>query len=316
MLAILIPIYNFDIRALVRNLHQQATDCSIPFEILCYDDDSLPGFKNKNRSIGDLEHVTYLELNENAGRSKIRNMLAEAAQYEQLLFMDCDSKTASSHYIRTYIEHLGEHLVYGGRVYEANPPEDPSEYLRWYYGTQREMIDCKTRQMNPYKHFMTNNFVIPRKVYLNIKLDESLIGYGHEDTLFGLELKRQNIRIRHIDNPLYHIGLEGAGEFLEKTKEGVSNLLRLIQQGQLSKDIKIYRYYKRIKKLGMRGAILKSFLKNEHKVIANLMSDQPNLKRFDFYKLGYLLALDDKTDKPKEKGRNRIRIGKSKPNRG
>lgn len=293
MLSILIPVYNFDVGDLVADLHRQCTKCEIDFEILCYDDASLSGFQNKNRRLGEMKHVIYKEMDENLGRSKIRNLLAEDAQHDQLLFMDCDSKTVNEYYIQNYLEHLGDHLVYGGRAYESSPPDEPMLYLRWYYGTQREMIDFRQRQMKPYMNFMTNNFVIPRQTYLDIRLDETLEGYGHEDTLFGMELKDRNIKIKHIDNPLVHIGLEEAAEFIAKTKEGVRNLYGLIRKGKISpKEVKIYRYYRRLKKLGMNKTVLKSFNKNERKIVKNLNSKTPNLKRFDFFKLGYLLQLD------------------------
>ena len=55
MLSILIPTYNYNIEALVAELHAQSTACDIDFEILCYDD----GSKNLeliavNKSIDEL----------------------------------------------------------------------------------------------------------------------------------------------------------------------------------------------------------------------------------------------------------------------
>ena len=38
MLSILIPTYNYNVEALVAELHQQATDCQIDFEIIIGDD--------------------------------------------------------------------------------------------------------------------------------------------------------------------------------------------------------------------------------------------------------------------------------------
>ena len=40
MLSILIPTYNYDVEALVTELHAQSTACGVDFEILCYDDGS------------------------------------------------------------------------------------------------------------------------------------------------------------------------------------------------------------------------------------------------------------------------------------
>ena len=48
-------------------------------------------------------------------------------------------------------------------------------------------------------------------------------GYGHEDTLFAMELKRHGFAVTHIDNPLEHIGIEPVEEFLRKSANGVTN---------------------------------------------------------------------------------------------
>ncbi|MBK9012976.1 MAG: hypothetical protein IPM82_02230 [Saprospiraceae bacterium] len=66
---------------------------------------------------------------------------------------------------------------------------------------------------------MTNNFLIPRQLFLEIQFDETLRQYGHEDTLFGMELARRQVPIVHIDNPLEHIGLEPVDVFLRKTEQ-------------------------------------------------------------------------------------------------
>lgn len=293
MISILIPIYNFDVTRLVSDLHQQAETLQVAFEIRCYDDGSSEAFKAKNREVRQLPHVQYEEMPENMGRSKIRNRLAEDAEYPQLLFMDCDSQVEDDQYLARYIKHAFDYgLVYGGRSYAPAPPEEPELYLRWYYGVEREVIAPEKRQQKPYNSFMTNNFLTPKKIFLTIRLNESLKGYGHEDTLFGIALQAKQIPIKHIDNPLRHIGLENSEEFLRKTKEGLKNLHLLIQQGQMDKNVKIYRYFRRLKKLGLGKATVRSFQKNEAKIEANLNSASPNLKRFDFYKLAHLIELD------------------------
>lgn len=293
MLSILIPVYNFDVTELVSSLHAQSIKCGIAFEILCYDDGSKDEFKQKNASIVGLENVNYVELPENLGRSKIRNRLADDAKYDQLLYMDCDSEVESEAFIQNYVSNANPNgIVYGGRSYAPNAPEDSTLYLRWYYGVEREVIAHTTRQQKPYQSFMTNNFLIAKAVYQSIRLDESLKGYGHEDTLFGIELKERKVPIKHIDNPLRHIGLETTDEFLEKTREGLRNLLFLIKQGKIDKGVKIYRYYRRLKRLGMTKMLWKSYKKNTEKIMTNLHSSNPNLKRFDFYKLAHLINLD------------------------
>jgi glycosyltransferase involved in cell wall biosynthesis len=92
MLSILIPVYNFDVTNFVTDLHTLCKQEKITFEIILFDDASNEDFKNKNRLLQKLPFVTYQELTQNIGRSAIRNKLAEAANYDFLMFVDCDSK--------------------------------------------------------------------------------------------------------------------------------------------------------------------------------------------------------------------------------
>ena len=66
MLSILIPTYNYNIEALVTELHTQAIACDIDFEILCYDDCSTNlDLIASNKSINLLKNTSYKVLNSN-----------------------------------------------------------------------------------------------------------------------------------------------------------------------------------------------------------------------------------------------------------
>ena len=91
MLSILIPTYNYNIEALVSELHAQSSACNIDFEILCYDDSSTNlEIIASNKTINLLKNTTYKFLDTNIGRSSIRNLLAKNAKFDLLLFLDAD----------------------------------------------------------------------------------------------------------------------------------------------------------------------------------------------------------------------------------
>lgn len=234
MLSILIPCYNFDVRPLVHRLHQQVLQLSVPAEIRCVEDASAPLFVQLNKSLQTLSHVHWEALPQNLGRSKIRNYLAQTAQYEFLLFMDSDSMPTRDDYLAHYVAHLPtKGVLYGGRSYAADPPTDPQLYFHWFYGTQREVQATAQRQQRPYHAFMTNNFLIPKTVFATIQFDESLTQYGHEDTLFGCALAQAAVPILHLSNPLQHIGLEPRDQFLNKSQMALQNLKQLYQSQKL-----------------------------------------------------------------------------------
>lgn len=301
MLSILIPVYNFNIVSLVTAVHNQATQACIPFEIIVLDDCSAELLRHQNKEIDNLPGVRFIELKENIGRARIRNRLAEMAVYANLLFMDCDSEVPSDQFLVNYLPYCDrEVVVCGGRIYQPDPPEEQEFMLRWLFGIRREQLPDVIRNRNPYRSFMTNNFLIPKPVLLQIQFDEGIVRYGHEDTLFGLELKKKGVRIRHIQNPLVHVGLEISWEFIRKTSEGIENLCMLLREGKILRedirDIKLLRAYNLLRSFRLERAYpaLYKFIGNP--VMKNLLGSNPSIFAFDLYKLSIFtnLMLKDK----------------------
>lgn len=297
MLSILIPIFNFDVRPLVSDLHDQCEAAGVAYEIICFDDGSTADFKQKNQTIWKRPNVIYREMPQNLGRSAIRNALGRAARFEYLLFMDCDSRVVSSSFIQNYLQNATPNtLVYGGRCYADHPPADLALRFHWHYGRQREQSSAAERSRAPYHGFMTNNFLIPRAIFLDILFDESLRQYGHEDTLFGLELAHRKIPIQHIDNPLEHIGLEPVAVFLRKTEQGLENLARLKQEGKPI-ETRLLTLFERCQNWGITlllRQVLKAF---KPLIVSQLNSSRPSLILFDFFKLAQLSSCTLKSTK-------------------
>ena len=290
MISVLIPIYNFDIRPLVAELYEELTEMGIDFEIRCYDDASYFDFKMINQRVAAYPHVIYKELEDNIGRSKIRNLLASEAAYENLLFLDCDSQCAETNFIQTYLSYRDENAVIcGGRKYATEPPADVNLMLHWKYGVEKESIDLATRAKKPYKSFMSNSFMIPKKLFNDIKFNEEITGYGHEDTIFGLDLKARKIPIIHIDNPISHLGLKTAHHFLESAHHAVKNLAKLYRQNKVDSSIKLVKAYKTICLLGLKNKIRKKLDRDRNFFINQLHTSHPDLKKLDKLKLLWLI---------------------------
>ncbi len=297
MFSVLIPVYNFDIRALTKELRKQLEKEKVSYEIILLDDESDEKFKILNREISGLKNVLYAEEKVNIGRSRIRNKLAGLAKYSYLLFLDCDSGIPASNFISNYLNTAKRHpVINGGRVYQNQSPAAELFALHWLYGKKREQNSAKNRNHSPNKSFQTNNFLITKDLFDKIKFNEEIIGYGHEDTLFGYELAKRNINILHIDNPVIHLGLESNEVFLKKTREGVKNLVRIKRlnrnEKRLIKDIALLDYYKHVEQLKLTHLIEILYKRNEHRLRRNLLSKHPNLILFDLYKLGYLCSLN------------------------
>jgi len=297
MISICIPVFRFDVTPLVNQLVHQANELNLDYEIVLIDDGSKDASVNVNAKLAEWPHVRWEALPHNVGRSRIRNLLAEQAQYPYLLYMDCDSAVPNENYLKQYVAALNpDVLLYGGRVYEVQPPQNPDFILHWTYGINREQSTAEQRKAAPYKSFMTNNFVVPKTIFQSIKLDETLRGYGHEDTLFGKELKERNIPILHMNNPLIHIGLETGQEFLKKTEEGIQNLALLIKRGEMDKDVKLYRYYLHVKNFQGLKLLKGQFKRRKSSLEKNLLSEKPSLQKFDLFKMGLLAQALEKLE--------------------
>ena len=290
MLSILIPIYNYDVRHLVGELQRQAEELSLTYEICLLDDASTLIFQQRNRELTGKPHIRYEELPQNIGRSAIRNRLVAIARYDYLLLMDCDSGVVMPNYVQTYLQHLQPNrLLYGGRTYLPKPPSDRNYLLHWHYGRQREQQDVKHRQEEPYHSFMSNNFLIPSQIFASITFNEQIRTYGHEDTLFGMELAKKGVEILHLNNPLLHLGLETNLVFLQKTEMAVLNLARLHREKH-PLNTRLSKIYYSLNQWGLTLPV--GFLLRPMRpfFVAQLTRRaRPNLCYLDLYKLSFFI---------------------------
>ena len=296
MLSILIPTYYYNATDLVRGIHRQAVKTSINFEILLLINGSDEKSVELHRPLEELKGVKILELPTMAVRSVARNFLAGQAKYDYLLFMDCDSEPVDSRFIERYLPYFkGDNIVVcGGTAYKKQKPPANS-YLRWAYGVNTEEKSAEVRNTKPNAQFSTFNFLIAKKLFMSIRFNELLKNYGHEDTIFGLELKEQGVKIIHIDNPLYHLGIDTNKVYLQKTREGVRNLKILLEKypnhQELIDNIRLLQYYDFLEKTYLHLFFFGLYSSFKHLMLLNFNSRYPSLMLFNLYKLGYLCGL-------------------------
>ncbi|MFW5758010.1 MAG: glycosyltransferase family 2 protein [Bacteroidota bacterium] len=291
MFTICIPTYNYDISPLVNDLHNQGVLLDADFEILVVDDASDEKYQKKNLTVSTLDHVKYHQLPENIGRSRIRNLCASMATFQWIIFMDCDSKCPDGLYLKRYAQQTKSDakVICGGRLYMDAPLEN-NTYLHWHYGRNREVRNAKQRNKEPFRSFMTNNFMLRKDVFNQIRFNEDLKGYGHEDTLFGIELSEKNMPLFHIDNPLLHIGLQNDKEFLDKTRQAVFNLVFIYNclnnKTIFSRHVRLISAFEMVRKIRLVGILAFLFPYFQTAIEKQLKSGKPRLWLLDMYKLG------------------------------
>ncbi|MGI4762886.1 MAG: glycosyltransferase [Janthinobacterium lividum] len=292
-LSILIPVFNREVAALVHAVLAQVADWPNPVEIRLLDDGSAATYRASNAALASLPGVVYEELPANVGRAAIRNQLAARARHEWLLLLDNDSLLPDNQFLARYAQAVRAQpaaaLFIGGTIYEATPPADAALYLRWHYGRAREMRPAAARQRDPGGQLTINNALLKSELLRRFPLDERLSGYGHEDTRFGLELARAGVKVRHLDNPVQHDGLEPATVFLAKSHQAVRNLAQVLRTDGLGAESRLARTAARLRGAGLAGPARATLATLEPVLRRRLLGARPSLRALDLLKLLWLL---------------------------
>jgi glycosyltransferase involved in cell wall biosynthesis len=290
-ISLLIPVFDYDIIALVHSMKNAMGKVPEFYEIVIGDDGSSGEYREKYRSL-KAENIKVISSKKNIGRAAIRNRLALEAKGDFLIFIDADvilPGTAEA-YILKWLPFLkNSRVICGGTIYHDSPPGDPDKLLRWKYGKWREQKSAAERNKHPHAGLSTFNLLIEKSVFSKIRFNEELKQYGHEDTLLGYQLKKAGINILHIDNGLIHEGLESNRDFLNKTKLGIENLSKLYDKvtdkKSFSETVMILRFYNKLKLFGLTRILAAIFIKYRDQMEIRLESGNISLLLFGFYKM-------------------------------
>lgn len=291
-LSVCIPVYNFDVRELVRDLKKEIMEHQIQAEILLIDDASNQQFILTNKELeNEVENFVFLE--KNVGRSQIRNLFLYYSSGDYLLFLDCDGKITNPQFLRNYLNFIEKNdikAVFGGRKVSENQP-DSEHLLRWRYSTERENLPLNKRLIQPYLSFQTNNFIVKKSVLEKVNFNPEFQKYGYEDLLFAMDLKHADIPVHHIDNPILNNDVESNEIYLKKVDESIESLHKMLVNNKISpkiKDIRLIKAYHYLNKRGGARIFKKLFAVRKTAIRNKLLQGDCNLKYLDFYKLGLL----------------------------
>ena len=294
MLSILIPVYNYNISPLVKLLNEEAVSMRINFEILCIDDasDNLE-IQLENTKVQSFSHCFFEVLPDNVGRSKIRNILVQKAKFENLIFLDADVLPTRKGFIKTYLNTIAlNEVVFGGILYPIIS-NSFIKSLHYKYGKKREALSFKQRQKANDNSFTSANFAIKKKLFKNVKFNETIKTYGYEDVIFSKDLVSKGYKIAQIDNPVVHYGiLKNNNDFILKEQESLETLHKLYHNKTTdTKNVKLIQYYILLKRAGIINLYKNFFKLIKKNLLKNLRSDKPSLLLFDLYRLGYFCSI-------------------------
>ncbi|MFT4072490.1 MAG: glycosyltransferase family 2 protein [Dysgonamonadaceae bacterium] len=297
MLSILIPVYNRNIRELVDELLTQCIKLNIEFEILALDDCSpLLSIRDENAEISH-PFFRLIQLKQNIGNAEARNMLAKTARFDWLLFLDADMIPVNDNFIQFYTQFLDKKefdIISGGIMYKE---EHRTEFrLKWLHGRHTEEHQ---QAKDPFLEIRGNNFLIRKTLFFSNPLGGLPEKYGYVDTHFGLKLKKAGARIKIIENPCWHLGLETTDRFIDKTRMSLRNAYWMkMHEPELAENLRIIKTYRKLEKWHIKGILNLAFRYTAPFILRNIYSENPSLRLFQFYKLGYLCSLSYKKDIP------------------
>lgn len=288
MLSICIPTYNYDVSVLLQTLITQALEVSFPLEILIRDDAST------QHKVADLKlpataiPITKAQNHTNLGRTATRALLAEDAQYAYLLFLDSDVLPKTSDFLKIFEQYIREDcdVIAGGIAYLESAPE-PSLRLRWLYGHKREARLPEQRQKHPYL-IVSANLCIKKSLFqaCNPKAQK---GYGL-DNIMALQLQQRQANVCHIDNPVYHLGLETNAVFLEKSLLAIDQLVAFEKKfPELHHKTRLQLRYQQLKKWRLTPMLYSGLALLQDRLKNRVLSDTPSLSAFDLLRLHHYI---------------------------
>jgi len=293
MLSVLIPVYNYNVTDLVNEIHKQLVASNIDFEIICLDDKSKKDIIDSNLKIETLSNTNYRLSKRNNGIAVNRQMLVDQAIYDWIILIDADVELKNKWFITNYLEVLdkGYDFIFGGFDYKKTSPKK-SHLLRWKYGKKYEAILANSRNSNPYKVTIAANMLARKVHYMKLNLDSLGNNYAM-DYLFGALLKEHNEKVLHINNQVYHLGIEDSASYLRKKELAVETLLQLYHSKKIKQHsnslLKLFILLKKTKMNYLPSLWFSVFNNSMRK---NLTGNNPYLLVLQVYKMSYMCYLD------------------------
>ena len=134
--------------------------------------------------------------------------------------------------------------------------------------------------------------MIQKSVFEKVSFNEKIPNLRHEDTLFSYNLKQQNILVEHIENPVYHNGLDDFDVAIKKENESLVALKFLVENQFIPYNyISLSNLFYGLKKMQLVFLLKVFFKTTKPLLLKNLASKNPSLFIFDMYRLGYFGSL-------------------------
>ena len=269
-IAILVPVYNWNIRPLIESITAQVLKSKIEKEVEVYviDDYSNLVIHAENlmaitvaKNLGVI--LRYSRNEKNLGRSETRNRLLKFSASDFCLFLDSDVLPDSINFIKKYMQYADQtkfDVICGGISYKQVPTSKKCEKFYLRQGSILSVASAKIRNTNPWKFIFTSNVMVSRRAIEGVPFNADYIGYGYEDIEWAIRLSR-SFKILHIDNTASHLGLLTDSIYYKKMSESTKNLAKMIKDFPIeSNEIKVVRVARLLKVMPKPILLLTNYL--------------------------------------------------------
>jgi hypothetical protein len=264
VLSVLIPFLCDDPRPLLSALGREARRLRGRVEVILLDDGTNDNILASAvaRAVKELPLPARLILiMKNEGRAKGRNRLAGHARSQSLLFLDSDMKPDHKTFLQVWLDLVEQErpaVAFGGFSLKSAPKGRAFAVHRKISAT-RECLPAAERALRPEKHVFTSNLLIRRDVFRVEAFDPGFSGWGWEDVEWAMRVRRR-FRVRHVENPATHLGLETVESLAAKYEQSVANFARVTaRHPDVVKSYPSYRAARLLKRTPGRTALKRLF---------------------------------------------------------
>jgi glycosyltransferase involved in cell wall biosynthesis len=291
MISILIPTYNRNCFALAAELSRQLVEGDIQGEVIVMDDGSTNLYcKTENKKISTLPLCRYIEQERNQGCELTRQALAKEAKHDLFLFVDADTFPKDKNFVANYVKASRDNFaVSGGLLYRKSNGMTKISPLRYVYGKYVESHSASWRRAHRPTLVFGGNFVVTRYIFEKVSLDGASSSYGYEELLISKAISDANVKLCHIDNPVYHDDDQTSEQFLSKTRCAVENLSR--HAVEYYDHSRLLQFHIIMERLGLCWFFARMFRMLSFAMERNLKSKYPSVILFQLYKLGYYCCI-------------------------
>lgn len=294
MLSICITVRNSFIDQLLKRLNEQSELLNLPIEFCISESASEPHVQEFNRAKARFYKAKYFYQNKYMSHGSMKNQLAKNACGSYLLFIHGEMHITHRKYLELFVEVMQPGVVvYGGLSASGRKPCEEYQ-LHWH--AMRTMLNHHSDQRNqhPYYHLSTNNFLIPRGLFLQHPMPDS-------DDIAGLlpyafELKTNKIPVIHIDNPISTATFLSSKRFLAVSRRQMWQtalwIKKLTAKEKTQISISEYNHLKKLQKWKIVGLYKLLYRINANFLLTNIhhkksakLKSYRNFRRWTLLKL-------------------------------